>query len=74
MSLYTRLLSEGVIVSNHESDLYFPVNETTKRILGEAIAAGEIRARPSIFKSNVDGKMWYDAFAMYDPFWQNRGM
>jgi len=67
MSLYTDLIEAGVEVSNWQSDLYAPVNKTVQEILAKY--PGQSR---STFKSNLDGKLWYDFAFAYDPFWERR--
>jgi hypothetical protein len=64
MSLYTDLIEAGVPVSNHYSDLYCPVNETTRTLLKKhAVTA-------TTFTNQVEGGLWYDVPCMYDPFWE----
>ncbi len=67
MSLYTDLIEAGIEVSNWQSDLYAPVNETTKAIL-----AKHPEQSKTVFRSQVDGKLWYDIAFAYDPFWKRR--
>lgn len=71
-SLYERLTEAKVPTSNWQSDLYFPVNDTTIEIVGQALQDGVIQSRPGIFRSNVDGKLTYEANFMFDPFWKSR--
>ncbi len=68
-SLYRKLVDAGIEVSNHESDLYFPVNDKTREIVKE-FKSKNITA----FKSNIDGKLMYEAPFMFEPFWEKRGM
>jgi hypothetical protein len=68
-SLYERLTEAEIPTSSWQSDLYFPVNDKTVEIVGQALQDGVIQARPGIFRSNVDGKLTYEANFMYDPFW-----
>ena len=65
MSLYTDLIQAGVEVGNWQSDLYAPVNETVKEIM-----KSYPKQPHSTFKSNTDGKLWYDFAFAYDPFWR----
>lgn len=68
-SLYQRLVDAGVPVSSWQSDLYFPVNETTKTIVAQCIAEGEIKGRPGKFRSAIDGAPMFDAPFQYQPYW-----
>ena len=67
MSLYTDLIAAGVEVSNWQSDLYAPVNETVKVIL-----ARYPHQSKSVFRSQIDGKFWYDCPFAFDPIWEQR--
>jgi hypothetical protein len=71
-SLYQRLTDAGVTVSNWQSDLYFPVTEQTRAIVAQCLADGELKSKPSVFKSNDSGLPTFEAPFMFDPFWQNR--
>ena len=67
MSLYTEMLAAGLVVGNHESDLY--VKDTP-----EAWAIFEpykdTMSRPQRFVSNIEGEGPCLDFAFaYDPFW-----
>ena len=64
MSLYTDLIAAGVPISHWQSDLYAPVNDTVKEILSRYPNQSR-----SVFKSNADGKLWYEFPFQYDPFW-----
>jgi hypothetical protein len=62
------MISAGVKVDNHESDLYVPVNETTRAILAQYPDT----ARPTVFTSQTDGKAWFDIPFAFEPFWKVR--
>lgn len=64
MSLYTDLVEAGVEVSNWQSDLYTPVNDKVREIL----ARYPTQTR-SIFRNQVDGKVWYEFPFQFDPYW-----
>ena len=67
-TLYQELKEAGVEIDNHESDLYFPMTLDTVRILNKyTTALNNARA----FRSNEDGKLWYDVPFAYDPFWDD---
>ena len=68
MSLYTDLIAAGVPISHWQSDLYAPVNDTVKEILSRYPNQSR-----SVFKNQIDGKLWYDFPFQYDPFWSRIG-
>lgn len=63
-TLYQALIAAGIECSNWQSDLYFAVNDKTRKILKNY--PNQCR---SIFKSNIDGKMMFDCAFAFDPFW-----
>ena len=67
MSLYTDLIEANIKVSNHESDLYCPVNAETKALL----AKHDIKTATE-FKNQVEGGLWYDVPFLFDPFWTGK--
>ena len=67
MSLYTDLLNAGVPISNHESDLYFEINDISDDILTR-----HPEARPKRFLNQVTNTMWYEVYFVYDPWWANK--
>lgn len=67
MSLYTDLVAAGVEVSNWQSDLYAPVNETVQEIMKKYPDQSR-----STFKSNIDGRLHYEFPFAFDPFWERR--
>ena len=71
-SLYSKLVAAGIEVSNHESDLYFPVNDKTRGIVREF--KSQKCQNIKTFTSNIDGKRMYSASFMFDPFWEKHGM
>lgn len=62
-SLYQQLLAAGVELEHHESDLYAKVTPESTRIIKESGHSS------SVFRSEVDGQMWYDLPFAYKPFW-----
>lgn len=70
MALFDKIKELGIQYDNHESDLYIPLTEETVKLVNE-YGLGGICAR---FKSNIDGKMWFDLPFQYAPFWEKRGM
>lgn len=71
-SLYQRLLDAGIPCSNWQSDLYFPATEQTRALVKQCLDEGVLAYRPDVFRSNVSGAWMFDAFGMFDPFWESR--
>ncbi len=67
MTLYEDLKAAGCQLDSHESDLYIRATDTAKRILRAH------NRQASLFRSELDGKLWFDVPFAYDPFWENRG-
>jgi hypothetical protein len=65
MTLYEALMEAGVECTNYESDLYFPITETSKKVLKEF---------PNVylttFRHNVTKEPMYEAPLAFDPYWQ----
>jgi hypothetical protein len=51
-------------LDHHESDLYVLVNEKSRPIVEKYVGSA------SVFKSNLDGKLWYDLPFAFAPFWE----
>jgi hypothetical protein len=67
MTLYEELIAENIEVSNHYSDLYFPVNDKTSEIIKKRSGLN-VRT----FINNITNTLWYDVSFAYDPFWTNK--
>lgn len=68
MSIYKQMIEAGVEISNHSSDLYVPVNDVTRAIVADYEFANNV----TTFRSNVDGKQWYDIPFAFEPYWDLR--
>jgi hypothetical protein len=68
MTIYDQMKAAGVQISNHESDLYVPVNPISTAIVN----AYEFKSNVTIFTSNSDKKPWYDIPFAYSPFWRSK--
>ena len=70
-TLYEAVIARNIKHSNHESDLYLPVNpETTKLVkhyYGDPPSACVDR-----FRNQVEGGVWYDVAFAYLPWWENK--
>ena len=71
--LFTQVVAHDVPFENHFSDLYIPVNETTKALIN----AYKFRQNVTVFKRAScvpDGYQgyWYDVPFAYAPYWANK--
>lgn len=69
MSIYTDLLAAGVPLDNHESDLYAKCTDTSADLVDAYRKTGR---SVEIFRSEIDGDMWYCLPFAFDPFWERR--
>jgi len=65
-SIYAQVIERGIQHSQHESDLYLPVNTETMALIKDY----RFRSNVTTFRSNIDGKLWYDVPFAYLPFWE----
>lgn len=69
-TLYAALVAAGIEISNHESDLYFPVTPESKAILARfPLQKSNAKAFRNEAPPNV-GQLWYDVPFAYEPFWE----
>jgi len=66
-SLYQALVDAGVEVSNHYSDLYYPVTRQTTEILSQY---PDLRRSTTTFINNITQTSYYDTPFQYTPFWE----
>ena len=69
MSTYQQMLDAGVECSNHESDLYVPVNDITTKIKDGYRFSQSV----TTFHCGITGELMYDFPFAYDPFWIKKG-
>lgn len=67
MSIYIELKEAGIPIDNHESDLYVLVTPESSKIV-ERYRKNRVIC-VSTFRSNIDGKTWFDIPFCYDPYW-----
>lgn len=65
---YEEVIKRGIEHDHHESDLYVPVNDSTKKLVKDL----EHRTMVSTFKNNIDGSLWYEIPFAYTPWWEER--
>lgn len=68
-SLYDAAKRRDVEIDSHESDLYVPVNEVTKKLVENY----EFSRNVTTFVSQIDNKSWYDVPFGYIPYWEEKG-
>lgn len=69
MNLYEELVEAGIKVTNHYSDLYFPVTDESAVILAKY---PKQKAIATTFRSNIDGVLCFDVPFGYEPYWANK--
>lgn len=69
MQLYDELVEKGIKISNHYSDLYFPVTKETTEILARYPLQ---QGNATTFKNQVEGGLWYDVPFAYLPYWAGK--
>lgn len=65
-TLYDKLVAAGVPLDHHESDLYAKVTDASR-----ALIAAHTKG-PLVFRSAVDGELWFDIPFAYMPWWRAR--
>ena len=66
-SFYAACVAAGVPISNHDSDLYVPVNEITRELIRKHYPPRS--ALVSTFICNITGAFHYDVAFAYQPYW-----
>ena len=65
-SIFDQMKAAGVKIASHETDLYVPVNEVTRAIVGTY----EHKSNVTTFTNQVEGGQWYDIPFAYTPAWE----
>lgn len=68
-TLYEQLVSAGVATDSHASDLYCEVTPTSSKIVTAYLGPDGNVTR---FRSQIDGRPWFEIPFAYDPFWVKR--
>ncbi len=66
-TLFDAIKSAGIDFNSHETDLYIPVTEETRAILAQFPLN---KGNATIFRNQIDGKMWFDVPFAYVPAWE----
>jgi hypothetical protein len=66
-SLFHVILAADIPFASHETDLYIPANDRTRKILAEFPLAD---ANKTTFVNQVEGGTWYDIPFAYLPAWE----
>ena len=69
MSIYQEMKDLGVEIDHHESDLYVPVTDETRKIVNDYEFKGNVTTFVSLVEPNV---VWYDIPFAYEPWWEAR--
>ncbi|KKN50721.1 hypothetical protein LCGC14_0629820 [marine sediment metagenome] len=73
MTIYQELKDAGVPLDNHESDLYVKATPEAIEILERrGIIPTTASDYVGIFRSKMDGHIWFDLPFRYDPYWEVR--
>ena len=68
MCFYDEVIRRGIKHDHHESDLYVPVTAETTKLINDC------NVHAHTFKSELDGKLWYDLPFLYIPFWKKKNV
>lgn len=72
-TLYDELIENEVPLSSWASDLYFPVNEQTTKILLKYQAEYNIAKKFTVQIGHQNaGQLWYEVPFAYIPYWERR--
>ncbi len=64
-TIFDEIKAGGIEFDHHFSDLYIPVNDTTKELVKKYFGSAKIPT----FISTFDKSLWYDIPFAYSPFW-----
>lgn len=67
-TMYQHCVALGVPIENHESDLYVPVTEDTRRLVNSYPFHDQV----TTFIHQVHRTLWYDIPFSYEPWWKAR--
>ena len=67
-TIYEELVKAGVPIDSHEGDLYALKTPESEAI----VSTWDYTPVVTIFKSQIDGKIWFDIPFGYKPFWDSK--
>ena len=67
--IYTAMIQCDILVDNHESDLYVPINEITTNIVN----CYKFKCNVTRFTNQVTKTLYYDIPFAFNPYWERRG-
>ena len=70
MDIYKELKEANINLDCHESDLYAIVCDISSAI----IAKYPFKSNITRFRSEIDGKIWFDIPFAYAPFWEKKNL
>ena len=68
VQLFEQVKAAGIPYDSHETDLYLPVNEETRALIQNY----RFKENVTTFKSQIDGKQWFDVPFAYLPAWDRK--
>jgi len=71
--VYDELKKMNCRIESHFSDLYTPRNDVSIKIVMLYNKISNL-SPATIFKSNVDGTLWYDIPFAYYPYWDKKAL
>jgi len=70
VALWEQVKALGIPHASHETDLYIPVTEQTRKL----IEAYEFKSNVTTFQNQVEGGLWFDIPFAYLPAWNKKGL
>lgn len=67
MDIYKELVDAGCKVESRYSDLHVKITPESKKIIEKHPALVK-----TVFRNQVDGKLWYEIFGAYTPYWKRK--
>ena len=69
-TLFSEVLRLGIPYASHETDLYMPVTDQTRKLLKRFPTSD---SNKTTFTNQVEGGLWFDVPFMYLPAWDAKG-
>lgn len=67
-SLYQQVVEAGIEHGSYETDLHVKVTGESRKLIDNY----EFKGNVQIFRSNIDGLLWFDVPFAYDPSWASK--
>jgi hypothetical protein len=69
LSVYEACVKAGVEIEHHYSDLYIPVNDVTRRIIGHFFSFAGSSNLVGTFTHQIKNALYYNIAFAYQPYW-----